>query len=127
MMRMTYMNIKYKELFTLIAQTMEMTAEKAMDENKKSNNLTAYQTSKEMRAKYARLHDLLTSKTVDYKLEKNDFIDLAIGATVVMKQMNARIEQLRLSYEGYEKDLLPKLQEAANNPEKIDEIFSLND
>jgi hypothetical protein len=23
--------------------------------------------------------------------------------------------------------LLPKLQEAANNPEKIDEIFSLND
>lgn len=121
------MNIKYKELFTLIAQTMETTAETAMEQNKKNNDLEAYKTSKEMRAKYARLHDLLASKTVDYKLEKNDFIDLAIGATVIMKQMNARLEQLRLSYEGYEKDLLPKLQEAANNPENYNEIFSLND
>ena len=121
------MNDKYKELFTLIAQTMEITAETAMEQNKKNNSLEAYKTSKEMRAKYARLHDLLTSKTMDYKLEKDDFIDLAIGATVIMKQLNLRMERLRLSYEGYEKDLLPKLQEAADNPEKIDEIFSLND
>ena len=120
------MNTKYKELFTLIAQTMETTAETAMEQDKKDNSLEAYKTAKEMRAKYARLHDLLTGKTVDYKLKKNDFIDLAIGTTVIMKQLNHQMEQLRLSYEGYEKDLLPKLLEAANNPEKIDEIFSLN-
>ena len=121
------MNTKYKELFTLIAQTMETTAETAMEQNKKNNDLEAYKTAKEMREKYVRLHDLLTSETIDYKLEKNDLIDLVIGTTVIMKQLNLRMEQLRLSYEGYEKDLLPKLQEAANNPEKIDEIFSLND
>ena len=121
------MNEKYKTLFALIAQNMENIAERAMEDDKAKNNLQAYKTAKEMRSKYARLHDLLTSKTVNYTLTKNDIIDLYIGANIVAKNLEARIRLEQTALQGYRLDLIPKLEKAMENENEIEKIFTIQE
>ena len=121
------MNEKYKTLFALIAQNMENIAERAMEDDKAKNDMQAYKTAKEMRSKYARLHDLLTSKTVDYPPVKNDIIDLYIGANIVLQQIKARIQKEQTAVLGYETDLIPKLKKAMENEDQITEIFTISE
>ena len=121
------MNEKYKTLFALIAQNMESVAERAMEDDKAKNDMQAYKTAKEMRSKYARLHDLLTSKTVDYVPVKNDIIDLYIGANIILQQIRARIQKEQAAVLGYETDLIPKLKKAMENEDQIAEIFTISE
>lgn len=121
------MNDKYKYLLSLIAQNMEIIAERAMEDDKTKNDMQAYKTAKEMRSKYARLHDLLTSKTVDYTPVKNDIIDLYIGANIVLQQLKLRIQKEQGAALGYETDLIPKLKKAMENEDQIAEIFTISE
>lgn len=121
------MNEKYKTLFALIAQNMESIAERAMEDDKAKNDMQAYKTAKEMRAKYARLHDLLTSKTVDYTPVKNDIIDLYIGANIVAQQIEARVRREQTAIQGYRLDLIPKLEKAMKNEDEIEKIFTIQE
>lgn len=121
------MNDKYKYLLSLIAQNMESVAERAMEDDKTKNDMQAYKTAKEMRSKYARLHDLLTSKTVDYVPVKNDIIDLYIGANIILQQIRARIQKEQAAVLGYETDLIPKLKKAMENEDQIAEIFTISE
>ena len=121
------MNDKYKYLLSLIAQNMESVAERAMEDDKAKNDMQAYKTAKEMRSKYARLHDLLTSKTVDYVPVKNDIIDLYIGANIILQQIRARIQKEQAAVLGYETDLIPKLKKAMENADQIAEIFTISE
>lgn len=121
------MNEKYKYLLGLIAQNMENVAERAMEDDKAKNDMQAYKTAKEMRSKYARLHDLLTSKTVDYTPVKNDVIDLYIGANIILQQIKLRIQKEQEAVLGYETDLIPKLKKAMENEEQIAEIFAIQE
>lgn len=121
------MNEKYKTLFALIAQNMENIAERAMEDDKAKNDMQAYKTAKEMRSKYARLHDLLTSKTVEYIPVKNDIIDLYIGANIVAQQIEARVRREQTAIQGYRLDLIPKLEKAMNNEDEIEKIFTIQE
>lgn len=121
------MNEKYKTLFALIAQNMENIAERAMEDDKAKNDMQAYKTAKEMRSKYARLHDLLTSKTVDYTPVKNDIIDLFIGTNIITQQIEARIKQEQTAIQGYKLDLIPKLKQAMENEDEIEKIFTIQE
>ena len=121
------MNEKYKTLFALIAQNMENIAERAMEDDKANNDMQGYKTAKEMRSKYARLHDLLTSKTVEYTPVKNDIIDLYIGANIILQQIKARIQKEHAAVLGYETDLIPKLKQAMENEEEIEKIFTIQE
>ena len=121
------MNEKYKTLLALIAQNMESIAERAMEDDKKKNDMQAYKTAKEMRSKYARLHDLLTSKTVEYIPIKNDVIDLYIGTNIILQQIKLRIRKEQEAVLGYETDLIPKLKKAMENEEQIAEIFTISE
>lgn len=121
------MNEKYKTLFALIAQNMENIAERAMEDDKAKNDMQAYKTAKEMRSKYARLHDLLTSKTVEYIPVKNDIIDIYIGANIVAQQIEARIRREQIGLQGYRLDLIPKLEKAMKNEDEIEKIFTIQE
>ena len=121
------MNEKYKYLLSLIAQNMENIAERAMEDDKTKNDMQAYKTAKEMRSKYARLHDLLTSKTVDYTPVKNDVIDLYIGANIILQQIKLRIQKEQGAVLSYETDLIPKLKKAMENEDQIAEIFTISE
>ena len=121
------MNEKYKTLFALIAQNMENIAERAMEDDKAKNDMQAYKTAKEMRSKYARLHDLLTSKTVEYTPVKNDIIDLYIGANIVAQQIETRVRREQTAIQGYRLDLIPKLEKAMENEDEIEKIFTIQE
>jgi hypothetical protein len=121
------MNEKYKTLFALIAQNMENIAERAMEDDKAKNDMQAYKTAKEMRSKYARLHDLLTSKTVEYIPVKNDIIDLYIGANIVAQQIEARVKREQAALQGYKLDLIPKLEKAMKSEDEIEKIFTIQE
>lgn len=121
------MNKKYKTLFALIAQNMENIAERAMEVDKAKNDMQAYKTAKEMRSKYARLHDLLTSKTVEYIPVKNDIIDLYIGANIVAQQIETRVRREQTAVQGYRLDLIPKLERAMKNEDEIEKIFTIQE
>ena len=121
------MNEKYKTLFALIAQNMENIAERAMEDDKANNDMQAYKTAKEMRSKYARLHDLLTSKTVEYIPVKNDIIDLYIGANIVAQQIEVRVKREQTALQGYRLDLIPKLEKAMKNEDEIEKIFAIQE
>lgn len=121
------MNEKYKTLFALIAQNMENIAERAMEDDKAKNDMQVYKTAKEMRSKYARLHDLLTSKTVEYIPVKNDIIDLYIGANIVAQQIEARVRREQTAIQGYRLDLIPKLEKAMKNEDEIEKIFTIQE
>lgn len=121
------MNEKYKYLLGLIAQNMENVAERAMEDDKAKNDMQAYKTAKEKRSKYARLHDLLTSKTVNYVPVKNDIIDLYIGSNIVLQQLKARIKKEQAAVLGYETDLIPKLKQAMENEDEIEKIFTIQE
>mgnify|MGYP006967126538 FL=1 len=121
------MNEKYKTLFALIAQNMENIAERAMEDDKAKNDMQAYKTAKEMRSKYARLHDLLTSKTVVYTPVKNDIIDLYIGANIIAQQIEARVKREQTALQAYRLDLIPKLEKAMKNEDEIEKIFTIQE
>lgn len=121
------MNEKYKTLFALIAQNMENIAERVMEDNKAKNDMQAYKTAKEMRSKYARLHDLLISKTVEYTPVKNDIIDLYIGANIVTQQIEARVKNEQAAIQGYKLDLIPKLEKAMKSEDEIEKIFTIQE
>lgn len=121
------MNEKYKYLLSLIAQNMENVAERAMEDDKAKNDMQAYKIAKEMRSKYARLRDLLTSKTVNYIPVKNDIIDLYIGSNIVLQQLKARIKKEQAAVLGYETDLIPKLKQAMENEDEIEKIFTIQE
>ena len=121
------MNEKYKTLFALIAQNMENIAERAMEDDKAKNDMQAYKTAKEMRSKYARLHDLLTSKTIEYTPVKNDIIDLYIGTNIIAQQIEARIRREQTALQGYRLDLIPKLEKAMKNEDEIEKIFTIQE
>ena len=121
------MNEKYKTLFALIAQNMENIAERAMEDDKAKNDMQGYKTAKEMRSKYARLHDLLTSKTVEYIPVKNDIIDLYIGANLIAQQIEARVKREQAALQGYKVDLIPKLEKAMKSEDEIEKIFTVQE
>ena len=121
------MNEKYKTLFALIAQNMESIAERAMEDDKAKNDMQGYKTAKEMRSKYARLHDLLTSKTIDYTPVKNDIIDLYIGANIIAQQLEARVKREQTALQGYRLDLIPRLEKAMKNEDEIEKIFTIQE
>ena len=127
------MDKNYKKLFIAICESMEATAENAMSQSKSKNNFQDYKTAQEMRSKYSRIHDLLTSKKIDYIPTKEDFNAISIGVVLIIKQIEKQLSERQLALKGYKEDLLPKLQEVlkckTNDEikEKIDDIFKTND
>ena len=126
------MDKNYKKLFITICESMEATAENAMSQSKSKNNFQDYKTAQEMRSRYSRIHDLLTSKKIDYIPTKEDFNAISIGAVLIIKQIEKQLSERQLALKGYKEDLLPKLQEVlkceTNDEikEKIDYIFKTN-
>ena len=98
-----------------------------MEDDKAKNDMQAYKTAKEMRSKYARLYDLLTSKTVEYTPVKNDIIDLYIGANIIAQQIEARVKREQTALQGYKFDLIPKLEKAMKSEDEIEKIFTIQE
>lgn len=105
------MDKRYRNLFTLIAQTIANTAEKVMDLHKSNNNEKEYQTAEIMRDDYMHLHDKLVAEE---DLKKADYARLLVGAIIVVNQLEGKIKSEQKALQGYKIDIIPKLDQINN-------------
>lgn len=114
------MDKRYKELFTLISQTISNLAEQVMNSHQDKGEIKEQEVAQTMRDDYMALHDKLTANE---ELNKADYARLLVGAIIVTNQLDARIKNEQKVLDGYKVDIIPKL-DRINNAEP-DEISSL--
>ena len=105
------MDKRYRDLFTLIAQTIANTAEQVMDLHKNNNEEKEYQTAEIMRDDYLNLHDKLEA---EQDLSKADYARLLVGAVIVTTQLDNKIKSEQKALQGYKIDVIPKLDQINN-------------
>ena len=105
------MDKRYRDLFTLIAQSVANTAEKVMDLHKSNNEEKEYETAQIMRDDYLNLHDKLQEE-VD--LTKADYARLLIGTIIIVNQLEGKIKSEQQALQGYKIDVIPKLDQINN-------------
>ena len=89
-----------------------------MDYDTTLEDTEGFERAKAMRDDFERLHDKLTDEQFDGTLTKGEFAKLLIGAYIVTNNLRDRVTILKKSIEGYEKDLMPKLQKIVDAPEE---------
>lgn len=111
------MDKRYRDLFTLIAQSVANTAENVMDLHKSNNEEKEYETAQIMRDDYLNLHDKLQEE-VD--LTKADYARLLVGTIIIVNQLEGKIKSEQQALQGYKIDVIPKLDQINNelDPDK---------
>ena len=118
------MDKKYIELFTLLSRAMENIAEQVMDEHRKNEEMQQYKTAQTMRDDYAKLTDKLDAPNFQIEdLKKADYARLLVGTTVLINQIQNKIERDKQALQGYKLDILPKLDRINNTDES--EVLTL--
>lgn len=114
------MDKRYRELFTLISQSVSNLAEQVMNDHQDKGEEKQQETAQIMRDDYLNLHNKLTNGE---ELDKADFARLLVGAIIVTNQLDARIKNEQKALDGYKIDIIPKL-DRINNTE-ADQVASL--
>jgi hypothetical protein len=114
------MDKRYRELFTLISQSVSNLAEQVMNDHQDKGEDKQQETAQIMRDDYSNLHDKLVNEE---ELNKADFARLLVGAIIVTNQLDARIKNEQKALDGYKVDVIPKLDRINNTEEE--EVASL--
>lgn len=115
------MDIRYKQLFTLLSQSIANLAEEVMNIHEKNNEEKEQHTAQIMRDDFLDVHDKLTN---DEQLTKSDFARLLVGAIIITNQLDSRIKNEQKALEGYKVDIIPKLDQI-NNAETAEAALEL--
>lgn len=109
------MDKAYIALLSELARATELTAEQAMELNKKNGDLKGYGTAKTMRDNYSELYDRMRAKDFDSTtLTKNDYCQLTIGAIIMIEHLEKKIAAEQKVLQGYKQNALPKLDRIIN-------------
>ena len=117
------MDKKYIELFKMLAQATAVSAEQVMEYDRTINDEKGLQTAKIMRDNFQELADRVDKD--NYTLNKDDTAKLLVGALIQVNQLQDKINNFKAAMAGYEKDLIPKLQEIINKAKTDDEFSKL--
>lgn len=116
------MNKKYIDLFHLICQSAEALAEQALDENTKKNDEAGIRAATIMHDDFMRLSDLFANPGFSSdSLTRADYAKLMVGTYFAVTQINSRIERDKKALNGYQIDVLPKLDQLINFDDKDEE------
>ena len=123
------MDKRYKELFTLISQSVSNLAEQVMNNHQENGEDKQQETAQIMRDDYLNLHDKLVNEE---ELNKADFARLLVGAIIVTNQLDARIKNEQKALDGYKLDVIPKLDRINNTEEEkvaslAEELFKIQE
>lgn len=131
------MDQKYTQLFTELAHSAELIAEQVMEYNRKKNDNKGEQTAQIMRDDYAAFYDKLRADGYDFStLDKKDYARILVGAFIIANNMSDQINNMQRILNGYQQDLIPKIQEIMAMPDtvtvediaaKANEIFQVSD
>ena len=116
------MDKKYVTLFKELAQATAASAETVMDYDREKGDEQGLKTATIMRDDY---QDLVSRVDVtEYVISKADAAKLLVGAMIMTRQLQDRINNLKSALAGYQTDVIPKLQEIvdAETEEKAQQI-----
>ena len=120
------MDSVYKQLFTEIAHAVEVTAEQVLELDIKKNDTNGQNAARVMREDYSKLYDRLRSDSFkEEQLERADYAKLLVGAFIVAKNLEQRIEQEKKALEGWKLDTIPKLDRIVNETKTTEEAQNL--
>lgn len=103
------MHNQYITLFKELAQATAAAAETVMDYDREKNDEEGLKTATIMRDDFQALVEKINS-TENYVLNKNDAAKLLVGALVQTRQLQTKIDSLRKTLDGYNTDVVPKLE-----------------
>lgn len=120
------MTDKYIILFKELAKNAELIAEQVADLNKKNNNNKGEETAFIMRNDFAKLADKINSKDFSPKdLTKAEYSRLFVAAFVYTNNLRTQMENFRKALQGYEVDLVPKLNRIITECKTDEEVNEL--
>ena len=120
------MDKQYTKLFTEIARSTEVLAEKAMELNHEKKDEKSESTAKTMRDDYAQLHDRMAQEDFDFNsLTKAEYAKLTVGAILAAQQIESRLKTMQTALSGYKIDVIPKLQRIINEAKTDEEAKAL--
>ena len=119
------MDKKYITLFKEIAQTTAAAAETVMEYNETKSDTQGVKTAATMRDDYQTLVDTINAAGDNYVPTRTEIARLLIGATIIARQLEDRIKNLKQALTGYQTDVLPKLQQVLDKTKSDDEVASL--
>ena len=129
------MDKRYITLFREIARNTEVMAERVIEYNKEKKDEKGEQTAMSMRNDFAALHDKLAAENLDESsITRAEWAKILVGAMIVVNNVKDQIKAQQKALQGYEIDLVPKLNrileetktdEEANNLAK--ELFEISE
>ena len=105
------MDKKYIELLKNLAQATAITAEQVVEYDRQKNDEKGIETAKIMRDDFQSLLDAMNNLGNEYQLNRTDTARLLVAAMIQTNQLQDRINSLKKAIDGYQKDIIPKLQE----------------
>ena len=117
------MDKKYVTLFKELAQATAASAETVMDYDREKGDESGLKTATIMRDDFQDLANRID--VTEYILSKSDAAKLLIAATVMVNQLQGRINIMKNALAGYQTDVLPKLHDIIDNAKDDDEAKSM--
>lgn len=114
------MNAGYFKLFENIALGTANVAERSMELNKKTNDLTAYKNAKQMRDNF---QELMFKAKEQKDFDQNDFRNLYIGTTIMIEGLEAQLRKEQKVLDDYKNIVMGALKQVIDAPEdKYEEL-----
>lgn len=114
------MNAGYFKLFENIALGTANVAERSMELNKKTNDLTAYKNAKQMRDNF---QELMYKAKEKKNFNQNDFRNLYIGTTIMIEGLEAQLRKEQKVLDDYKNIVMEALKQVIDAPEdKYEEL-----
>ena len=114
----------YVNIFSEISHAISLTAAQLIQSDKKIDVDEHAVTV--MHEDYDKLYELLKDRNFNpVNLERTDYIKLLVGAIIVAKNLEQKIETETKALNGYKTDTIPKLERILNETENSEEARQL--
>lgn len=120
------MNKKYIDLFKEIAQSAAVCAETVLDFDKTNGDEKGAKTALTMRDDFQELVDKISNLNDNYLLSHSDATKLLVGAMIVVSQLQNKIVYIKNAINGYQEDIIPKLQKIVDNYTTNDDLTEIS-
>lgn len=120
------MDKTYIRLFSDLAHSIEILSEQVMEFDRQKQDDNGFKAAQTMREDYSQLFDKIKDENFDTSsLTRADFARLLVGAVVISKQITNKIEQEKTALQGYNIDIIPKLERIINETETDESALNL--
>ena len=108
------MDKQYLKLFIELSQAMEALAEEVRNLNIDKGKEDEAANADTLRDSFVALSNKLTASDFNGELTRAEYARLLIGAIVIQRHIEARIQKLNTGLKGYKVDIVPKLERILN-------------